>query len=174
MILSGLQIKERVKSGDIVISPFDERKLNPNSYNVTLANKIIVYRDKELDVRVKPDLIHRWIDEDEGVLLLPGILYLGSTEEYTETFNLVPMINGRSSLARLGLSVHITAGFGDVGFCGHWTLEMAVIKPLRIYPGMEIAQIYYQSIGHYDHTYHGKYQNNKGVQASAMYTEVGQ
>lgn len=111
---------------------------------------------------------------DDGMLLMPGELYLTQTAEYTETRDLVPMVEGRSSWGRLGLFIHITAGFGDVGFCGHWTLEMTVVRPLIIYPGVEIAQIFY-------HMPHGacseyvsdKYQHNKGVQPSKLWKELG-
>ena len=89
---------------------------------------------------------------DEGMILQPGILYLASTVEYTETLRHVPIIQGKSSLGRLGLFVHITAGFGDVNFKGHWTLELAVIQPVKIYPGMKIAQICYHDISEMPYT----------------------
>ena len=76
----------------------------------------------------------------EGLLLQPGTLYLGRTLEYTETHGMVPMLEGRSSVGRLGLFVHVTAGFGDIGFCGYWTLEMFAVQPVRIYAGVAICQ----------------------------------
>ena len=79
-------------------------------------------------------------------MLQPNQLYLGRTVERTETHNLVPMIEGRSSIGRLGLFVHVTAGFGDVGFCGYWTLEMFAVQPVRIYAGVAICQIFYHDI----------------------------
>jgi dCTP deaminase len=82
------------------------------------------------------------------------------------------MLEGRSSIGRLGLFVHVTAGFGDVGFSGYWTLEMFCIQPIRIYPNVEICQIYYHTIeGEYDSYISGKYQNNKGVQPSLLYKD---
>jgi dCTP deaminase len=98
-------------------------------------------------------------------------LYLGRTNEYTETYGFVPGIEGKSSLARLGLQVHMTAGFGDVGFKGFWTLEMTCLQPLRIYRDMRIAQLYYDELtGEYD-DYEGKYQDNKGVGSSKSYED---
>lgn len=81
---------------------------------------------------------------ESGVILNPNIGYLGSTVEYTETFNLFPYIDGKSSGGRNFISVHQTAGRGDDGFCGNWTLEITVKYPTVVYPGMRIAQIYYE------------------------------
>ena len=82
------------------------------------------------------------------------------------------MLEGRSSIGRLGLFVHITAGFGDVGFHGYWTLEVFCVQPIRIYAGVEICQIFYHTIeGDYDSYRSGKYQNNKGIQHSLLYKE---
>lgn len=67
--------------------------------------------------------------------------------EYTETHKFVPMLEGRSSVGRLGISIHSTAGFGDIGFCGYWTLEISCVQPVRIYSGVDICQIYYHTVG---------------------------
>src|SRR5688572_2129334 len=107
----------------------------------------------------------------EGIVLSPNQLYLGRTAERTETRNLVPQIEGRSSVGRLGLFVHVTAGFGDVGFCGFWTLEMFAVQPIRIYPGVPICQIFYHEItGAYDE-YSSKYQHNHDIQPSLLHEE---
>jgi dCTP deaminase len=109
---------------------------------------------------------------EEGLILEPGRLYLGRTVEYTRTEGLVPMLEGRSSIGRLGLFIHITAGFGDVGFSGYWTLEIFCIQPIRIYPGVEVCQIYYHSIlGDYEKYKSGKYQNNQGIQPSLLFKD---
>ena len=92
--------------------------------------------------------------------------------EYTETHTVVPMLEGRSSVGRLGLFVHVCAGFGDVGFKGYWTLEIHCIQPIRIYAGVEICQIYYHAIeGDFLPYSSGKYQNNSGIQASLLYKD---
>jgi dCTP deaminase len=114
MILSGPEIK-RVLNKDIFIEPFVESRLNPNSYNLTLSPELMVYTDLPLDMK-KPNPAQSIHMGPEGYLLEPGKLYLARTQEYTQTYNLVPMLEGRSSIGRLGLYVHVTAGFGDVGF----------------------------------------------------------
>lgn len=170
MILSGKEIKNRLGK-DIFIEPFHESRLNPNSYNLTLHNELLVYDAPELDMKVSNKTKKMTIPE-EGFVLDPGQLYLGRINEYTKTYNLVPMLEGRSSIGRLGLFIHITAGFGDVGFCGYWTLEIFCIHPIRIYAGVEICQIYYHTIeGEYETYSKGKYQNNQGIQPSMLYKD---
>jgi dCTP deaminase len=116
MILSGQAILERL-SRDIVIEPFDRAQLNPNSYNLTLHHELMVYEELTLDM-AKANRVRRIEIPPEGLVLHPNQLYLGRTAERTVTHNLVPQIEGRSSVGRLGLFVHVTAGFGDVGFSG--------------------------------------------------------
>ena len=109
----------------------------------------------------------------EGLVLQPNQLYLGRTVERTETHNLVPMIEGRSSIGRLGLFVHVTAGFGDVGFCGYWTLEMFAVQPVRIYAGVAICQIFYHDIrGPFTEYQSDKYQHNTDIQPSLLFKEL--
>jgi dCTP deaminase len=109
----------------------------------------------------------------EGLVLEPNRLYLGRTREYTATDGYVPMLEGRSSIGRLGLFVHITAGFGDIGFRGFWTLEIFCVQPIRIYAGVQICQIFYHTIaGDYETYAAGKYQNNRDIQSSLLYTEM--
>ena len=76
-------------------------------------------------------------------MLYPHIFYLGVTAEYTETHEHVPFLEGKSSTGRLGIDIHATAGKGDVGFCGNWTLEISVKQPVRIYKNMPIGQLIY-------------------------------
>jgi len=170
MILSGKQIHAKLGS-EIIIEPYNPRALNPNSYNLTLHNELLVYDSSVLDMRLENTTSIIQIPE-EGLLLEPGRLYLGRTAEYTETEKYVPMLEGRSSVGRLGLSVHVCAGFGDVGFKGFWTLEIHCVQPIRIYAGVGICQIYYHAIeGEYEPYVSGKYQNNKGTQPSLMYRD---
>lgn len=170
MILSGLEIEKNLGK-TIFIEPYNKKQLNTNSYNVKLDNKLICYKDNVLDMK-KPNEVREIIIPEEGFLLKPNELYLGRTLEYTKTTAYVPMIEGRSSIGRLGIFIHITAGFGDVGFTGYWTLEIFCIKPTIIYPGVEIAQIYYHTIdGEYKEYNSSKYQNNTGVQPSMLYKD---
>ena len=128
MILTGDAIYKRL-GNSIIIDPFDFNKLNPNSYNLTLNNKLLVYNKQKLDMKINNDY-HIVEIPEEGLLLEPGRVYLGRTNEYTETQNLVPMLEGRSSHGRLGLFVHVSAGFGDIGFRGYWTLELSCVQPI--------------------------------------------
>ena len=170
MILSGREIERNIGK-DIIIEPFDPKKINPNSYNLTLHNELMVYENDVLDMK-KPNQTRTIVIPEEGLKLEPGRLYLGRTKEYTSTKKYVPMLEGRSSTGRLGLCIHVTAGFGDIGFSGYWTLEIHCIHPLIIYPDIEICQIYYHSIkGDYDLYSSGKYQNNTGIQPSLMYKD---
>lgn len=170
MILSGKEINRRL-GHDILIEPFNPDQLNPNSYNLRLHRELLVYNDKILDMK-KRNNVSSLIIPQEGLVLEPGKLYLGRTIEYTKTDACVPMLEGRSSIGRLGLFIHITAGFGDVGFSGYWTLEISCVHPVRIYPGIEICQIFYHSIeGDYETYRSDKYQNNKGIQPSLLYKE---
>jgi dCTP deaminase len=171
MVLSGHEIRRQLGS-NIVIDPFDESRLNPNSYNLTLHNELMVYEEVVLDMR-RPNRVRRMAIPPEGIVLQPNLLYLGRTVERTETRNLVPMIEGRSSIGRLGLFVHVTAGFGDVGFCGFWTLEMFAVQPIRIYAGVAICQIFYHDIhGSFTEYASNKYQNNRDIQPSLLFKEL--
>lgn len=146
MILSGKEIARHIGE-EIVITPFNPKRLNPNSYNLTLADELMVYDNYELDMK-KKNTGHLLKIPQEGYVLEPNKLYLGRTHEYTKTTCFVPMLEGRSSVGRLGLFIHVTAGFGDVGFSGYWTLEMFCVQPIRIYSGVEICQIYFLSLIH--------------------------
>lgn len=170
VILSGVEIRNKLNE-EIKIEPFEEKLLNPNSYNLRLHNELLVYEEDVLDMK-KPNKTKKITIPEEGLVLEPGTLYLGRTHEYTKTDKYVPMLEGRSSIGRLGLFIHVTAGFGDVGFSGYWTLEIHCIQPIRIYPMVEICQIYYHSIeGKYVEYTSGKYQNNTGIQPSLLYRD---
>ena len=173
MILSGKEISRRM-GRDITIEPFNEEQVGPNSYNLRLHRELLVYTEPVLDMKKRNNVASLMIPQD-GLVLEPGKLYLGRTIEYTKTDAFVPMLEGRSSVGRLGLFVHITAGFGDVGFSGYWTLEISCIHPVRIYPAVEICQIFYHAIqGDYERYHSDKYQNNRGIQPSLLYKEFQQ
>ena len=174
MILSGLEIAKKVQEGkEIIIKPFDAGRVGPNSYDLRLNDILQVYDIAEgghLDMK-RQEPVRDIIIPKEGYVLQPGKLYLGSTLEFTETHGYVPMLEGRSSVGRLGISIHVTAGFGDVGFSGHWTLEIHCLHPVKIYPFERICQIYYHKIEGDYVPYQGKYQKNSGVQASMIYKD---
>lgn len=170
MILSGIEIKNKLGK-EIFIEPYNESQINPNSYNLRLHNELLVYKESVLDMKEENE-VKKIIIPPDGLLLEANKLYLGRTIEYTKTESYVPMLEGRSSIGRLGLFIHVTAGFGDVGFSGYWTLEMFCVQPIRIYADIEICQIYYHAIqGEYEKYNSGKYQNNTGVQPSLLYKD---
>jgi dCTP deaminase len=173
MLLSSDEIHRRLQQGDIQIDPFSPERLNPNGYNLSLHNELLVYEEIVLDVAV-PNRYRRLEIPPDGLTLHPGVLYLGRTTEYTETRGLVPMIQGRSSLGRLGLFINPGGSMGDVGYCGTWTLEMHCVQPVRIYPGMQVCQIYFQSLCGGGQNYcSDKYQHSRDIQTSLMYREFG-
>ncbi len=158
MILTRAEILEEIRNGNIVIHPFDEKCLGPNSYDVHLGRHLAVYDADELDAR-RPMPVRYFEIPDEGYLLQPGRLYLGVTQEYTETHRHVPFLEGKSSAGRLGIFIHATAGKGDIGYCNTWTLEITVVHPVRIYAGMPIGQlIYFEVKG----PIHSKYASRPG------------
>lgn len=155
----------------LYIDPFNENQLNPNSYNLTLSKSLLVYQDQAiLDPRKENPTLELEIPES-GFVLRPGKLYLGSTQEYTETVGFAPFLEGRSSIGRLGIQVHSTAGFGDTGFKGTWTLEISCTHEVIVYPRMQICQIAYSSIqGEYEN-YSSKYLGQDGPVASRLFME---
>lgn len=196
MVLSGPEIAAQLALRFIRIAPFDEKQLNPNSYDVRLADRLLVYtnvvgqglfgeitpvlpewaanpdyHERALDVRKDNPTTEVMIPK-EGVILRPGILYLGSTIEVVGSKKHQPCLDGKSSLGRLGLSIHATAGFFDIGFLGQCTLEMTVVHPLRIHAGMRIAQISFTTVLGEIVEYAGKYQNQEGPTPSRSYQDA--
>lgn len=145
MILSDSEILESTFDGSLIIKPFNNKNLGSNSYDVTLNKKLLIYSSKILDVK-KKEPVNEIIIPEEGLILNPGELYLGVINEFVSSKNLLPCFEGKSSLARLGIFVHITAGFGDVGYEGYFTLEITCVKPIIIYPNMKIGQIYWHEV----------------------------
>ena len=145
MILSDEKIREEMRRGKIVIRPYRPDCLGTNSYDVHLGPYLSVYATGALDARVR-NRVREFRIPKAGFVLVPGQLYLGVTEEYTETHGYVPFLEGKSSLGRLGIDIHSTAGKGDEGFCNYWTLEMSVKLPVRVYAGMPVGQLIYFEI----------------------------
>ncbi len=142
MILSDKKILEEMNKGNIVITPFNRKFLGSNSYDVHLGKHLAMYEDEILDAKVHNNVRHFEIPKD-GLILVPSKLYLGVTEEYTESHAHVPFLEGKSSIGRLGIDIHATAGKGDIGFCNTWTLEISVRQPVKVYAGMPIGQLIY-------------------------------
>ncbi len=160
MILSDTEILNSIDKGEIVINPFDRSNLGTNSYDVHLGKYLGTYVNRVLDAK-KHNKIEIFEIPPEGFMLERGTLYLGVTEEYTETHNSVPFLEGKSSVGRLGIDIHATAGKGDVGFCNTWTLEISCTQPVRIYAGMPIGQLIYFKVDGDIERYYNKKDNAK-------------
>lgn len=170
MILTGEKIKEEVKRGRIVINPFDKSQVNPNSYNFRLFNKIKIYKERILDAK-KPNEIEEIEMPSSGFVLKQDILYLGCTLEIMGSNYYVPIIRGRSSTARLGVFIHITADLIDVGSINRWTLMMHAVQPIKIYPYMLIGQVTFWVPKGKIVLYKGKYQGSKEPMQSLAYRD---
>lgn len=205
-MLSGPQIREEVRRGTIAIDPFHEAKLNPNSYDLSLDNQLKVYEKNfpvhthmtrqlevrgvayqpalemaPLDMKAEEATVDLRIDPDAGLVLWPGVLYLACTIETAGSDVFVPSIEGRSSVGRLGLCVHMTAGFGDLGYSGpgrpaQWTCEITVVHPLRVYTEVALCQIVFQTPHHETALgplprYAGKYTGARGPKASGLWKD---
>lgn len=159
-MLTGHAIQEAVETGRLTITPFSHEQVGPNSYDVRLGPVLYRYIDEVLDVKNTPSF-ERIVIPDEGVVLHPHEFYLGATMEFMETKELVMQITGRSSTGRYGLSIHETAGLGDLGFAGHWTLEIRPCMPIRVYSGVKIGQVFFsEPQGDIAILYPGKYSNS--------------
>jgi dCTP deaminase len=170
MILTGPKIKEERTKGTISITPFDEKYINPNSYDFRLGTTLVVYKNKVLDTKVANETEIITIPE-EGIVLQPDVLYLGHTMETVGSNHYVPILRGKSSTGRMGLFIHITADLIDIGYKGRYTLMMHAVQPLRVYPGMRIGQVtFWQTVGTID-LYRGKYQGSTAPMASQTYKD---
>lgn len=162
MILTDQEIRKAIDKGEIVIEPLDLKNLGTNSYDVHLSANLAVYTNRVLDAKKHNKVEHFTIPE-EGFVLQANTLYLGVTKEYTETHTTVPFLEGKSSVGRLGIDIHATAGKGDVGFCNTWTLEISVTQPVRVYAGMPIGQLIYFKVDGDIDNYYNKKQNAKYI-----------
>lgn len=179
--LTGMEILKQVEAGNIEIDPFDKSRINPNSYNVRLAPELKVYTNETVNWTGKRQVLLDAHEDNptktiiipkEGLVLIPNTLYLGRTIERTHTNKYAPMIDGRSSTGRLGMIIHATAGFGDVGFNGTWTLEIFVVHALRIYPNEEIGQVSFETLeGDTSYLYNGRYNNQIDVTPSRFHMD---
>lgn len=145
-----------MEKGLIKVEPFQLSCLGTNSYDVHLGKTLAVYDNEVLDAK-SHNKIKTFEIPEEGFVLMPDKFYLGVTHEYTETHAHVPFLEGKSSVGRLGIDIHATAGKGDVGFCNYWTLEISVKQPVRVYAGMPIGQlIYFEVKGGINNLYNKK------------------
>lgn len=198
MILTGPEILKQVKEKKILISPFDEERLNPASYDLSLGDEVAIYPDcvepysrsrmtyedgrefvakpgSVLDSKKELRVERYKMDKNNGWLLKPGLLYLMHTDEVIHTDHNVPIIDGKSSIGRLGVVVHLTAGFGDAGFNGQYTLEVTVVHPVRVYPGMRFCQVRFHKMEGQVKLYNGNYvgETARGPVGSRSWKQFG-
>jgi dCTP deaminase len=171
LILTGSEILKQYQLGRITIDPFDESQLNPNSYNFRLGNRIKTYRADILDVRQKLEVDEHLVGDD-GFVLRPGRVYLGHTEEVMGSDHYVPILRGRSSTARLGLFVHVTADLIDIGSHNQWTLQLVAAQPVLVLPRMLIGQVTFWTVAGEIVLYNGKYQGSRGPWESQIYKDL--
>ena len=179
--LTGAEIIHQVIMGNIVIDDFKMKNINPNSYNLTLDNVLKTYNpvyrnpNNPNDTRQYLDILkenpyNTYEIPESGFALLPGTLYIASTKERVFTNKFIPEIGGRSSIGRLGVTIHVTAGYGDIGFDGKWTLEIVVVHPIIIYPNIPICQIDFRPpCGDTCIQYKGRYQHQDTAETSKFY-----
>lgn len=170
MILTGAEIIKNIESKKIIIEPFDPKQVNPNSYNFTLGDRLMVYNNYVLDAKIDNE-VREIIIPESGITLAPGCVYLGHTREIIGSDYFVPIIRGRSSIGRLGLFTNITADLIDIGSINQLTLQLNAVQPVTIYPGMQIGQVtFWTTIGKIE-KYRGKYNGARGPVASRMYMD---
>lgn len=165
-------LMEEIKRGSIHVDN-GKKNLGENYIEVTLGDKLKVYDTPSLSVK-EPAPARDISIPETGLILKPNELYIGRTQEYTETYGFVPLLAGATELAAVGMEIHVTAGFGDNGFSGTWTLEIVCANPTIVYPGMPIGKLYYAPlIGDASIKYCGKYLGQIEPTVSRMDQEYG-
>jgi dCTP deaminase len=170
MILTGQEILKNIENKKIIVDPFNISQLNPNSYNFTLGNRLMIYNNYILDARKDND-VRELIIPEGGITLAQGTIYLGHTQEVIGSEHFVPIIRGRSSIGRLGLFINITADLIDIGSINQLTLQLNAVQPITIYPGMQIGQVTFWVPCGTIKKYEGRYKGSKGPVASKMYLD---
>jgi len=157
MILTGNAIIKAVQANEISFDPFVTDQVNPNSMNYRIGDELYVLNEGLLDPKQEKTFTQLVFGKN-GYVLEPGKLYLGHTKEKIGSQMYVPKLIGRSSVGRLGLFLQVTADLGQLGAAHQWTLELRVVQPLRIYPGMKIGQVSFWTVmGDIEKTYIGGY-----------------
>lgn len=141
MILTGKKIKDELKKGKIIIFPFCEKDIQPNSYDFHLGSEIIRYKRGIINNEIKKKQQIIKIDKKNGFKLIPGELYLGITKETIASDTYSQLLFGDNSIGSLGIWVHISAPLAHVGSKIRWTLEIKTIKTVTVYPGMKFGKI---------------------------------
>jgi dCTP deaminase len=171
VILTGPEIQRQVELGRIRIEPFAPYRLSPNSYDFLLDKSICWYEAETLDCRRENRAVYGTIPPD-GMVLYPNRIYLGCTAERMGSDHFVPIIRARSSVARLGLFVHVTADLIDIGSFNQWTLQLHAVQPVRVYPAMRVGQVTFWHTHGNIVLYAGKYQNATGPRPSLIHRDI--
>ncbi len=170
MILTGRKIAEEVEKDNINIEPFDKEKVTTNSYDLELGAKYIRYTEDIIDPARKNSFEEKEIPKD-GMRMSKGDFILGYSNEIVGSDRFVPIIHAKSSIARLGLFVHVTANLIDIGSTGQLTFQLYSTSELKLYPGMEIAQVTFWKPKGDITLYDGKYADSRGPNASKVYKD---
>jgi dCTP deaminase len=170
MILTGSEIAREHAKGAIDIRPFYPSQLNPNSYDFRLGPVFKTYASYVLDAR-KPNTAVETVIPEAGLIFQPGRIYLGHTVEIMGSDLYVPIIRGKSSIARLGLFIHVTADIIDIGSHNQWTLQLNPVQPIRLYPNMLIGQVTFWKVSGDIELYNGKYQGSMGPVESQVHLD---
>ena len=170
MILTGHEILREYAAHRIHIDPFTADHLNPNSYNFRLGDTLHVYRNPPVDPRCENPVAVLRIP-DGGLVVSPHRLYLAHTVEVMGSDHYAPTFAARSSVARLGLFINLSASLGDIGYHGQWTLQLFAAQPIRVHAGMRIGQIMWWRPQGQIVLYDGKYQGAAGPCASRSYQD---
>jgi dCTP deaminase len=193
-ILTGPEIRKRQGLGELDIDPWVNEHVGPASVDLRLHHDLLVYKQflplhesmgskraatgawqwwPPLDMR-KGNPTEKLAIPDEGLVLYPGILYLGRTVESIWSDRFVPQVTGRSSVGRLGVQVHATAGYGDPGFEGTITLEIMVVHPICVYAEERVCQVYFTTTKGEPKLYEGRYQKQVDPTASRFHLGDGE
>jgi dCTP deaminase len=170
MILTGSAITDAVHRGDIVIRPFCPDQIGPNSYDFRLGDRCRTYVERVLDAARPNPTVEQRVGP-EGLVLEPDRVYLFNTEEEMGSTRYVPVIRGRSSFARLGVFIDITADLIDIGSVNQWTLQLHAVMPVRVYPRMLVGQVTFWCVQGEVDLYRGKYVRYESPVPSLAYTD---
>jgi dCTP deaminase len=170
MILTGTEIIRECQLKRINIDPFDPKRATTNSYDLALGHDFIRYKEAVLDPR-RHNAYDTFTIGAEGLQLAQGDFLLGHSAEAVGSDHYVPLIHAKSGIARLGLFVHVTADMIDIGSHGHITFQLHSTLPIRLYPGMTIAQVTFWKPKGEIRLYDGKYQGSRGPRASEVHRD---
>ncbi|OON74928.1 dCTP deaminase [Streptomyces tsukubensis] len=174
MILTGPAITAAVRAGEITIDPYDPAHVSPNAYDWRLGDTLRVCAG-QLDAAAPTAYTEQTIPSS-GLVLQPGLLYLGVTHERTGSETYAQLLNGDRTIGSLGIWVHVSAPLGHQGHAIRWTLEIRAARPVRVYPGMTFGKLVFLTTQGTASSYQrqsAKYASTEGIDISRLYEEIG-